>query len=502
MLTNQNGVKQSAIEEYGNTMIPRLNYPVKQLWIEWQKLGTISKGKLNTLETDISSVNQYQATGFVARQLVETNQIAKLLAVILQGKYPNTKIIEIRKDQIQDVRMWLNLYRIPALNDYYRGYDAYLSAVIGNYLYAVYPKMRRYFVYNQYLKPREQDNKQDEENSAADVTNFNLLWQLLYGRKDSKHITVSKHTEEVLYNRDELIKYMKQVYSYKYQNVSYALDYLNGAVFKRTIYPRLERDTAKTRTLIPKKKNLDTSIYGGYTSNQNSYFILVRLEKKNKVNYKFFGVPVRYLPLLQQLKGKERYFAKLREIIEPDVGNVSNFRIIRDKVPYNQIIEDSKQKFYLGSVAYRYNARELVLDSQDQKVIMDVITDPEFNQHFATEDATNNLDEKLVKVYCDIVYQIKNYLQSMHMNKFVEKLEKAQSRFEKIPTAKKIHVIEQLLITTKCSATNGNLSDIGIGKLTFQKPGNPISENAKFITQSPTGLKETRISVQQMISKY
>lgn len=496
VLTLKTNIKQSAIKDYGNDSISNLGMQVKTFWIALHRLGLISKGKLKTFQTDVSQMSQYAVKGYIARQLVETSQIAKLLSTIMQGRYPNTKIIEIRHDQIVDVRSWLNLYRLPNVNDYYIGYDAYLSGVIGNYLYTVYPKMRRFFVFGEYLKKnnKKTEDKKDEGNDTTG--NFNLLWQLIYGRKDSDAITVSG-SQKVAFDRKDLINYMKKVYGYKYMPVSYATEYkLNSLLFKATLFPRLERDTASKRRLIPKKKGYDTSIYGGYTANQDAYFAFVELTKKDGTKqYKFYGVPVRFASQIEAQSTSVQKLRELNAIIEPQIPKNTKFRVLKSKVPFNQVIVDGEKKFILRSATYRSNIRELILPYDDLKVIMDIIVDPEFTQHFVTKDCRTDLDSKLEKVYADILYQFKHYLTALDIHKLLNKLEKGQERFAKLPLGKKIYVISQLLITTQTNPSNGRLKDIGIGAITLQTPNNPVSPDAYFVTQSPTGLRSTKIPV-------
>ena len=494
ILTAKTQIKDSPLKDYGNKNLPALDIPMKQLWIEWHALGLISKGKLKHFQTDLNTIDKYQAYGYMARQLVETNQIAKLLSTILQARYPDTKIIEIRHDQIADVRMKLSLYRLPIVNDYYIGYDAFLASIIGNYLYTVYPKMRRLFVFGEYIK-----YKKDDKDKKVDNKNFNILWQLLYGRKNSDDIIASDDSKTAVYNRKELINYIKSVYNYKFQNVSYAVRMGSKKLFKSTLYPRLERDTVKTRTLIPKKKDLDPAIYGGYTSNVDYYFVFVETKnKKGKKEYKFYGVPSRFAQEMQVLTDERDRYEMLHKIVANQVSKNIKFRILKEKVPYCQLIEDGNDKYCMRSVSYRYNTRQLILPNEDLKVIMDTIVDPEFVLHLPTKDHNKNLSVKLDKVYADILYQVKHYLTAMHLNKLVEKLEKGQKLFAKLPIGKKIYVLEQLLTTTQCNSTTGKLNDIGIGAISMQKKNMPISENAMFVMQSPTGLRFSKVSVKRI----
>lgn len=255
VLTKYKIVDGSVALKFGNSYSDALGMPIKAFWTELNRLKLIPKGKLLNLTTDFSTLNKYQRDGYIARQLVETQQIVKLLATIMQSRFKHTKIIEVRNSQVANIRYQFDYFRIKNLNEYYRGFDAYLTAVVGTYLYKVYPKARRLFVYGQYLKPQneKQENQDIHLDSEKKSQGFNFLWNLLYGKQDQIFVN---GTDVIAFNRKDLITKMNTVYKYKSQKMSLAIDYHNGAMFKATLFPRNDRDTAKTRKLIPKKKSM------------------------------------------------------------------------------------------------------------------------------------------------------------------------------------------------------------------------------------------------------
>ncbi|TDN15514.1 hypothetical protein CEE79_12720, partial [Lactobacillus crispatus] len=64
--------------------------------------------------------------------------------------------------------------------------DAYLAAVVGTYLYTVYPKARRFFVYGEYLK--QDKNNREEGQFKTSGHSFNFLWKLFYGGEDEIYV--------------------------------------------------------------------------------------------------------------------------------------------------------------------------------------------------------------------------------------------------------------------------------------------------------------------------
>lgn len=73
----------------------------------WKNLydkGFISRRKFNNLTTNPENIDKYKMKGFVNRQLVETRQIIKLVANVLNDKYQNddVDIIEVRAELTHD----------------------------------------------------------------------------------------------------------------------------------------------------------------------------------------------------------------------------------------------------------------------------------------------------------------------------------------------------------------------------------------------------------------
>lgn len=502
VLTRIKSHSDSLIKEFGNKKISGEKITVKQFWNKLNNLGLLSKAKLNNLEVDLASLNQYQMKGYIARQLVETNQVTKGIAMILQTKYPHSKIIEVRHDQIANIRYCFDLYRIKNLNAYYRAMDAYIVAVAGTYMYAVYPKARRFFVYGEYLKPKTK--QKPDSNLQVTGHGFNFLWRLLYGKEDEIYV---QGTNDIAFSREDLIDKLKQVYNFKYQNISIATATKRANMFNQTLYPRHERDVQKTRTLIRKKKNLDTDIYGGYTGNVNSFFVLVQIKRKNKPDkFNLYGVPRRFLDVLEASKSTGNYEQKLHEIVDLIVksnnAKMAGYRIIKDKVPYYQVILDEGSKFCITSAQYRYNCRQLILSQEAQKSLMDYVVDPNFYQHKKTKDAAFDKDTKLIKVYDEILYQVDTYLPLYTIRSINTKLKKARSAFVKCSLKDKAYVLERLLISFSANPTMPDLKPIGLTPLTLVKKNCPLTENAVFLCTSPTGMKTKEVSIKQLIGDF
>lgn len=485
-------------KRFANNQVPDLQITVGEMWKRWQKAGIISKYKLNNLLLNPDSLTKYQKAGFINRQLVETSQIVKLVSVILQSKYPDSEIITVKAGDNSALRKRLGLYKSREVNDYHHAIDAYLSIICGNFLYQVYPKYRPFFVYGKYKKFSQNPDLQKEV--IAHFKGFTFMWPIL--QKDNKQ---RKAPEEILENNSNRVVFLKhpdifdklrKAYNYKYMLVSRETTTENSGLFNMTVYPRGERDRKKTRKLIPKGKDLDTSIYGGYSGNSNAYMVIVKIEKAKEDIYRVIGIPMRFLAKLQKAKRQGNYNDKLHQVLEqlimfdkngkPKRG-IKGFRIIKDHVHFKQVVVDGDKKFMLYSASYQVNAKQLTLSQETMKVITD-----NFNQK---ED---NEDQLLVNAYDEILSKVDSYLPLFDTNNFRAGLHKGRVKFINLAVKDKKHTLSNILNGLHDNMVTPDLKNLGIKTpfgLMQTKAGIVLSSNSVLIFQSPTGLFEKRVKI-------
>ncbi|MEB3364113.1 Cas9 endonuclease PAM-interacting domain-containing protein [Lactobacillus sp. R2/2] len=112
---------------------------------------------------------------------------------------------------------------------------------------------------------------------------FTFMWPLLQKdnseRKAPEEIKENNSDRIVFYKHPDIFDKLRKAYNYKYMLVSRETTTENSGLFDVTIYPRDERDLAKTRKLIPKGNGLDPKIYGGYSGNSSAYMVIVKIEQ-------------------------------------------------------------------------------------------------------------------------------------------------------------------------------------------------------------------------------
>ncbi|RKW03467.1 MAG: type II CRISPR RNA-guided endonuclease Cas9 [Streptococcus sp.] len=268
----------------------------------WQQLldsKLISERKFNNLtKAERGGLDERDKVGFIKRQLVETRQITKHVAQILDARY-NTevnekdkknrtvKIITLKSNLVSNFRKEFRLYKVREINDYHHAHDAYLNAVVAKAILKKYPKLEPEFVYGDYQKydlkryiSRSKDPKEVEKATEKYFFYSNLLnffkEEVHYADGTivkRENIEYSKDTGEIAWNKEKDFATIKKVLSYPQVNIVKKREVQTGGFSKESILPKGNSDK-----LIPRKtKDIlwDTTKYGGFDSPVIAYSILL-----------------------------------------------------------------------------------------------------------------------------------------------------------------------------------------------------------------------------------
>lgn len=461
-------------------------YAVKMgdFWRKLRKQGLITEKKYKNLLTRTDSIDKYTKQSFIKRQLVETSQVVKMAANILQDKYSNTKIIEVRARLNSDLRKEYELIKNREVNDYHHAIDGYLTIFIGQYLYKTYPKLRSYFVYD--------DFKKLDSNYLKHMDKFNFIWKLEDKKAEDIYDNVNN---EFILNVPKMKDYIQKIYNYKYMLVSKEVTTESGAFYKETKYK------AGGMNLIPIKQNKPINIYGGYKEKRNSYMMLVKIKKKKETIYKIVGIPRLLSDELDRLNTMSEKQLLLETIARTSLSKTEqNFKIILDKVYYGQLVIDGNQKYTLGSVIYKHNAMQLHLSKQALEILA-----------VGKTKSREVKDEELIAVYEEILLVVNKYFELYDISKFRQKLNDGLEIFKELPIYNiyennkikkigKFEVLNRILIGLHANAARVDLSVLGfkdLGKLQVNG-GIKLSPDAKLIYQSPTGIFSRAVRVKDL----
>ena len=321
---------------------------VEKMKVFWQQLldsKLISERKFNNLtkaERERGGLNELDKVGFIKRQLVETRQITKHVAQILDARF-NTevnekdkknrtvKIITLKSNLVSNFRKEFKLYKVREINNHHHAHDAYLNAVVAKAILKKYPKLEPEFVYGDYQKydlkryiSRSKDPKEVEKATEKYFFYSNLLnffkEEVHYADGTivkRENIEYSKDTGEIAWNKEKDFATIKKVLSLPQVNIvkkteiqTHGLDRGKPrGLFNSNPSPKPSEDSKEN--LVPIKQGLDPRKYGGYAGISNSYAVLVKAiiekgaKKQQKTVLEFQGISI--LDKINFEKNKENY---------------------------------------------------------------------------------------------------------------------------------------------------------------------------------------------------
>lgn len=424
----------------------------------WKMLldnGLISQTKFYRLTRRRMLETDTQKLEFVNRQLVETRQITKYVTNLLKKHYADTEIYAIRAGVVTDIRQKFNFYKNRNVNDYHHAHDAYLLCVVGNIIENNL-KYKDEYLYGEYVK------KYFKENKGKDTTKreYGILVGLV-----SKHIDASK---------------IRKVLAYKDCYLSRMLEEGTGEFYNQTLQK-------KNAGLIPKKANLPTEIYGGYTNENKAYMCTYKYKNnRGKQEYDLIGIPIKFAKLIKDNKLTLEEYIK-----EYSLKNkkYTDLQIIRSKVLlYQQYIDANNIIFKLCSDKEIREEKPLIL-SQNLNKFVKLINS---NHNKLNEDDKKYLTLNYISAYKELL----NILNKEYpvFNTIYNNLKNKEKQYEKLEEENKKIVINEIIKLMNTS--QGNLKLLGLAdRAGRMKMAKRDLLDITFIDKSITGIYERRYKI-------
>ena len=467
-------------------------HKMKPFWSKLLSAKLITQRKFDNLtKAERGGLTEEDKAGFIKRQLVETRQITKHVAQILDERFNtefdgnkrrirNVKIITLKSNLVSNFRKEFELYKVREINDYHHAHDAYLNAVVGNALLLKYPQLEPEFVYGEYPKY----NSYRSRKSATEKVLFYSNILRFFKKEDIQ----TNEDGEIAWNKEKHIKILRKVLSYPQVNIVKKTEEQTGGFSKESILPKGESDK-----LIPRKtKNSywNPQKYGGFDSPVVAYSILVFADVEKGKSKK--------LRKVQDIVGitimeKKRFEKNPVDFLEQrGYRNVRLEKII--KLPKYSLFElENKRRRLLASARELQKGNELVIP-----------------QRFTT------LLYHSYRIEKNYEPEHKEYVEK-HKDEFKELLEYISVFSREYVLADNNLIKIEMLFSKNKDAEVSNLAKSFISLLTFTAFGAPaafnffgenidrkrytsVTEclNAILIHQSITGLYETRIDLSKL----
>ena len=488
----------------------------------WQQLldsKLISERKFNNLtKAERGGLDERDKVGFIKRQLVETRQITKHVAQILDTRY-NTevnekdkknrtvKIITLKSNLVSNFRKEFRLYKVREINDYHHAHDAYLNAVVAKAILKKYPKLEPEFVYGDYPKydlkryiSRTKDPKEVEKATEKYFFYSNLLnffkEEVHYADGTTikrENIEYSKDTGEIAWNKEKDFATIKKVLSYPLVNIVKKTEEQtvgqNGGLFDNNIVSK--KKVVDASKLIPIKSDLSPEKYGGYARPTIAYSVLVvaDIEKGKAKNLKRIKEMVGIT-----IQDKKKYEADpIAYLEECGFKNINSNHII--KLPKYSLFEfDNGQRRLLASSIELQKGNELILPYHLTALLyhaqqINKISEPIHKQYVEAHQ------DEFKELLTTIISLSKRYIQKPNVESLL------QQAFDQ--TDKDIYQLSESFISLLKLISFGAPGafkflgvDISQSNVRYQSVSSCF--NATLIHQSITGLYETRIDLSKL----
>ena len=388
----------------------------------WKKLydnGLITQTKYYRLMRD--EFRRDQIDKFINRQLVETRQIIKHVANIIENHYEDTKVFTVRANLSHEFREKYGIYKNRNVNDFHHAHDAYIACIIGRYIQIRFPGLEAKYVYGQYMQNvKKTKNNIDKENHGFIINSM-------------KYMYIDEDTGEIIWNPERILDYIK-CFNYRDVYITKKLDTNNDKLFDVKILKN-DKNSLKGETFakIPVNKlRKDIHKYGGFSSLKND-IVAVEGKKGKKIERKVVNLPI----LLRNASTEEQQ----NYIMENNA--YSDVKIIK-KIKKNQLIEIDGICYYLRSADELDTAYQLILSRDDNEVVYCIDRAIQTNDFSYFDNKKENID-KLYKLICNKM--IENY--PKYKKKVYEFIKEREEEFFELDNSQKCIVIFEMIRVMK-----------------------------------------------------
>ena len=258
----------------------------RDFWETLRKNGLMSEEKFRRL-TRATQLTDAEKMGFVNRQLVETRQSTKVIAQLLQEKFPHSEIVYVKAGLVSEFRQEYKIVKCRSVNDLHHAKDAYLNIVVGN-------------VYHE---------------------RFNKRWFRL---TDDYNVELKKimkyplaHGEEVIWRGEADIAKVKKIAEKNAVHLTRYAFCRSGGLFD-------QMPLRKSSGLANRKKNLPSEKYGGFDNVAVAYFVLAKYSQGKKADAMFVPVELQHS---SQFKSDESF---AREYLQRKISEIKGGKPITD----------------------------------------------------------------------------------------------------------------------------------------------------------------------------
>lgn len=446
----------------------------RDFWETLRKNGLMSEEKFRRL-TRATQLTDAEKMGFINRQLVETRQSTKVIAQLLQEKFPHSEIVYVKASLVSEFRQEYKIVKCRSVNDLHHAKDAYLNIVVGN-------------VYHE---------------------RFNKRWFRL---TDDYNVELKKimkyplaHGEEVIWRGEADIAKVKKIAEKNAVHLTRYAFCRSGGLFD-------QMPVRAGSDLVPLKKNLPTEKYGGYNKPTASFFVLAEFTHKKKRDVML--VPVE----LQDVEHFRRDCTFACSYLEKQIAQIKGGKEVTDVRP---LLNGRELRI---NTIFSFDGLKMALSGKSsggRQVIMapisPLILGPDIEKYVKSLDSFANKKATNASIQLDTKYDEITTARNLALyDILVQKLQSApfrmlpanpcslllsgRNKFCALSAEAQVTCLINLLVYFQRRGSNGtDLSAVGGSKKSGLKLLNSALSNwektyhdIRIIDFSPAGLSETR----------
>ena len=469
-------------------IVEKIQKAQKPFWTFLKQQGLISERKYERL-TRNTPLTADDLSGFIARQLVETNQSVKAATTLLRRLYPEIDVVFVKAENITDFRHDNNFIKVRSLNHHHHAKDAYLNIVVGNVYHEKFTRNFRSFF---------------QKNGASRT--YNLAKMFNYD------VTCTNAKDGKAWNVKTSMDIVKKMMDSNDVRVTKRLLEQSGALADATVYKATVAAKAKDGAYIGMKTKssvfADVTKYGGMTKIKNAYSIIVQyIGKKGEVVKEIVPLPI----YLTNRNTTDQDLIDYVASITPEVKDIS---IIYRKLCINQLVKVNGFYYYLGGKTSNSicidNAIQVLLSNEFliyAKLLDKVNTlrksDPSINVQklstfspIAKEQISITINDNL-KFYDYLVEKLNsNIYKKMKGNKASDLIDIGREKFKGIDVSSQCILLLEILNMLTNMKTTYDIKLLGFST-SRTKIALKVStlDEFKIINESITGLYSNEITI-------
>lgn len=345
-----------------------------------------------------STISEQTMKGFVARQLVETSQMVKLVQSMLEVRYPETKIVPVKASISHNLREAAGFIKCREANDFHHAHDAYLALRVGMFIQKRHPG-----VYENPIGLTRAMRKYAQSQAEIFRSTHHLPGSAGFIVNSFMSSGFDKETGEIFkddWDAEAEVEGIRRALNYRQCFISRMPYEDTGVFWDATIYsPRCGKNLG-----LPLKRHLDPKKYGSYSGKNYAYFFVYKeMDKRGKEDYQLAGVPIFLLSQLKYGESKlEDYARKLAVEKKRIFVGIEVWHILHD-----QLVEVRGDRLAVTGEEVMKNAHQLAFTQVEMELIKKLIenknSNSSCNKRRITQDILNIIKSQANSVNCKLM---------------------------------------------------------------------------------------------------